>query len=318
MDREFYSWLTAKGYAANTCKDSAHRLDFLRRVIVPFNTAGFHNFLVATRDKYTNNTFNAYIKILKRYQSYKGCSCFNGLKTIPKNTSCRSTMTTDELCRFLAVVEPHSATRKYNYGLFWRLIAYTGSRMGEVANLKAADVSFAEGVLYFNQTKTGSRKVPIPSLCLTELTEHCNSHPDYLFPKMNPVYWNVNFHYRLRICKINRPIVPYSLRHTAITTYLQTPGVNLYDVQALVGHKNAATTQIYYHSCMERLKQVVQKHPLITQTTTVEEKVRYICDLIRGLGIEYEPNVKMKGKSAEVSLVIRPPPCRGRPRSVKL
>ena len=69
---------------------------------------------------------------------------------------------------------------------------------------------------------------------------------------------------------------PHLLRHTC-ATHLRHNGVELEKIQALLGHKQLATTQIYAHASRDELFEVADRHPL----NCTEEDLRTPGDLLK-------------------------------------
>jgi len=292
----FEFWLTVRGLAPRTISDTVKRVVYLNNhgALTP---KGFERFLVANRSRYTNNSLNIYLKALKNYGKYTRSEELVSLKLLPRNSSPRQSLSLDELSRFLAI-----KTRYKYIDTFFLVCALTGARMGEIAKLRESNISRAEGCLYLVDTKThDTRKVPLPVDVLAKIKG------DPPFP-LTASGWGEAFHYRLNKAGINRPnLTPYSLRHTAITLLLQSPNSNLFDIQNLVGHKSPATTAIYYHSCLERIKRVVQSHPLLSNGLAPLERARLITDTIRSFGIDLNPTVIKNGREVKIILIIPTP-----------
>lgn len=142
---------------------------------------------------------------------------------------------------------------------------HIGMRIGEVLGLRRLYVDADRWLIHVVgvQTRSGWREypkssrsrrpVPIPLHLRARFSVHIDGlHPDdYLFPTARGHPWNDrNFARRVfdpavAAAGIRRG-TPHDMRHTAASWLVQA-GVDLYRVQALLGHESYATTQRYAH-----------------------------------------------------------------------
>jgi integrase/recombinase XerC len=146
-----------------------------------------------------------------------------------------------------------------------------GLRVSELAGLDLDDLDLRSGVARVRGKGRKERLAPLGSAAAAALREYLASRPRVADPR--PVFLNRHGK-RLTVRSVHRMLgaaalragvdartTPHTLRHS-FATHLLDRGADLREVQELLGHKNIATTQIYTHVSVERLKKVYEKsHP---------------------------------------------------------
>lgn len=258
--------------------------------------------LMALFDEGRKGTYlNDYIDTLRIYGRFKGTPIFDSLKHFPEEEYEKTTLSDKEIEDFLTLPPPVVTRGKATYvmgekrwavkTLFWKILAYTGMRPGEVASLRMNNVDFGRQI-FLAYGKTGKRNVPIPEHLLPELSAYIGQlKTDTLFPTirktanstgiMSDVVWGEDFHRRIKRLGIRRNnLTPYSLRHSFITRLL-SEDVNLFKVQKIVGHRRIETTAHYTHLTTKDMIQTLQKDPMNIKFASYEVRFRGFRELVK-------------------------------------
>ena len=139
--------------------------------------------------------------------------------TVNPEQSHKATLSDKEIEAFIALppIENTNPTRASNkelyhsFTLYFKVLAYTGMRPGEVAQLRTEAVDFGRNVFDLAKTKTNRpRLVPIPPIVLGDLQEYIKTiNRDILFvnekgEQVKKVNWRHQFENRLGRLGIKR------------------------------------------------------------------------------------------------------------------
>jgi len=151
----------------------------------------------------------------------------------------------------------------------------TGLRADEMANLKVSDLNLDIGYLRCKGKGGRERVIPLGRVAISAVVEYLGS----LRPKLARPFsgeslllsrtgrplsrieiWRLIKKYAAR-AGMPKNLTVHTLRH-CFATHLLAGGADLRSIQEMLGHVNIATTQIYTHVDMERLKKIHKKyHP---------------------------------------------------------
>jgi len=183
------------------------------------------------------------------------------------------TLTLDEVEAVLAAPDPDLPRGLRDRALLEVLYA-TGIRISELCGLRLDDLR-DDGQLLLVRGKGGKQRlVPLGSKAIEALGRYLRSGRPALpgadgralFPGRSAAplrrqsVWK-RLKELARIAGVETPLSPHKLRHS-FATHLLERGADLRAVQALLGHADITTTQIYTHVTRERLLDVHRRaHP---------------------------------------------------------
>jgi integrase/recombinase XerD len=149
----------------------------------------------------------------------------------------------------------------------------TGIRVSELVHLKVQDINQERGFLIVLGKGTKERLVPFGEPASDALKSYLlnsrrellkGSDSEFLFismrrgPLTRQMFWE-RIRRHAQKAGISGPISPHMLRHS-FATHLLDNGADLRAVQAMLGHSDISTTQIYTHVSRERLKKIHDTH----------------------------------------------------------
>ena len=181
-------------------------------------------------------------------------------------------LTLDEVERLLAMPPVKHARGLRDAAMLETLYA-TGLRVSELVALKLADVNLGEGYLSTMGKGRKQRLVPLGAQARARIEEYlANARASFDHGRNAPAlflthhgramtrqgFWKLLAGYA-RAAGIRKRISPHKLRHS-FATHLLERGADLRAVQAMLGHADIGTTQIYTHLSKSLLKEIYKLH----------------------------------------------------------
>jgi integrase/recombinase XerD len=181
----------------------------------------------------------------------------------------------DDVERLLAAPETSTPKGLRDRALLEVLYA-TGLRVSELVGLRVTDLHLDDGYLVCVGKGSKQRVVPLGETATGWVRRYLaegrpallkRRQAPWLFPnarggvRLTRIgFWRVLKYYGRR-AGIRAPISPHVLRHS-FATHLLERGADLRAIQAMLGHADLTTTQIYTHVLEARLRQVYDSfHP---------------------------------------------------------
>lgn len=182
------------------------------------------------------------------------------------------TLTMDEVDRLLSAPDATTSAGLRDRAMLELLYA-SGLRVSELVNLRRDEINLEQGVVRLIGKGAKERMVPTGEPACVAVAEWLrHGRPDFATPESGDAVFlgrrgtamtRQNFWLLIQrhaiAAGVRAQLSPHTLRH-AFATHLLERGADLRAVQALLGHADLSTTQIYTHVAKARLKELHARH----------------------------------------------------------
>ena len=164
--------------------------------------------------------------------------------------------------------------KSQRYYLIVRLLYSTMAKVSELCNIQIKDIDFERGYIRLRGKGNKERIVPVDKRTLEAFTDHLANRisyisEDYLLvntrnQKLNPRVVQADIKLIKERCGFpeSKIITPHVFRHTG-ATHLRRSGMDISELQDILGHSSPNTTRIYAKNDITKLKQSYSMmHPL--------------------------------------------------------
>jgi len=207
------------------------------------------------------------------------------LQTPQKGSYIPNFMTEDQVEELMNQPDTKTETGLRDRAMMEILYA-AGLRVSELVSLKVADVDFNAGIITCFGKGSKQRRVPIGKSALEWLEKylafrrkHGQEAKDFIFvTTLEKPLTTEKFRERLRVYREKvglDDVTPHTFRHSFATDLIQH-GADTRSVQAMLGHSDISTTQIYTHITDAHLRKAYERfHPrarMANQTSDEKEE----------------------------------------------
>jgi len=249
--------------------------------IVAVNYSIIRSWIVKLVDSgISNNTVNRKISSLRTYYKYLlkigdiDVSPLAKHKSLKVSKKLQVPFSEKEIENVLELLKEANDFNGVRNKLIVELFYSTGMRRTELVNLKLNDISLSQKTIKVLGKRNKERIIPLLPSVLESIKEYLTfrekletiKEASFLFLTLKGVkiyetlvYRIINSYFSTASEKVKKS--PHILRHS-FATHLLNEGADLKAVKELLGHSSLASTQVYTHNSIAKLKQVYQNsHP---------------------------------------------------------
>ena len=243
------------------------------------NYSQIRNWIVDLVDsKVSNRTINRKLSSLKSFYKYLQKTKQIEISPMVKHQALKISkqiqvpFSEKEIMNVLNAMDENIDFESIRNKLIVELLYSTGARRSELINVKVSDIDFVNETVKVLGKRNKERYIPLIKPIQISLKNYIIQRNDIdnkevylLLTKKGKkiydtlVYRIINNYFSCVSSKVKKS--PHIIRHS-FATHLLNEGADLNSVKELLGHSSLASTQVYTHSSMGKLKEIYnQAHP---------------------------------------------------------
>ena len=153
-----------------------------------------------------------------------------------------------------------NSRKSERYYLIIRLLYSTMARVSEICNIQIKDVDFNRGYVKLRGKGNKERIVPVDHKTLEFFEEYLRNRSEKLTPRV--IQQDIKTIKEKCGFRDSKIITPHVFRHTG-ATHLRRSGMDISELQDILGHSSPNTTRIYAKNDITKLKEAYSiMHPL--------------------------------------------------------
>jgi integrase/recombinase XerD len=250
--------LKIRGFSPLTARNYSFFVDkFLKRIgknACDVNSDDVKLYLSEMFDTKSKNTIMLAAAALRFFYEEILKKDFEDIKMPKKENKLPEVLTKDEVKLLINSCDNEKSR------LMLSMLYSSGLRVSELVNLKVNDINLNENIGWVRKGKGNKdRLFAVSPQLVSDIKDYLKDRGNnYIFSKDKPLTTR-NIQKIIKATKtragINKKVTPHTLRHS-FATHLLENGTDIRIIQALLGHSNLNTTQIYAHVSSEQIKKV--------------------------------------------------------------
>jgi site-specific recombinase XerD len=255
----FIKWLGENDYPSSIESLQAE-------IIKAYMYSMYENDLKAATVRLRMVALNCFLEYLVNWEHIEKNPIKGKLYYPSKSNSVHNYITIDEVMNFINVpvgLYKETSHEKYFQGaVMLRTFFYTGVRRAGLVGLNWEDIDLKSCLMFVKMKGGELKKIPIPEKLkkwFSALKKLRNASEGPVFVgsrlkrRITVTKLVEEFKYYYKLAGINRPFRIHDMRHKCIN-YLLEKGMQIHQVQEIVGHKDIHSTLVYVHQDMRKLK----------------------------------------------------------------